>query len=565
MQLLFNFIFLLFVPFAHIHVEGELVQRLQQNFNRLEESKYQPQNVFLTMQQSGDWPGDTEGRTILALTLDAKATGRAPRYLDEIIGLLPNHMNEKGYMGPVFPHFAHEQQLSGNGWMLRGLCEYYLWKPSPTVLSHIRHISRNLFLPHKGRYARYPISPDERRQDTGAESGSTVGQLDGWQLSSDIGCVFIGMDGLIQAYGILHDEELRPVIDEMVGRFLQIDLVGIKAQTHATLTALRGLLRLADLTGRQALAREAEQRFLLYVRNGMTENFENYNWFNRFDTWTEPCAIVDSYMLAMQLWQHTRKEQYLQWAEKIYYNALCRTQRRNGGFGLDNCPGRAAGTAELRVHAPEAHWCCTMRGGEGLARAAQYTVRQEGRRVWISTLRPLRAQLPLEGRATLGLRIATAYPMDTTCSIVITQADGGRTIDLHLPCHPWMERPTVMLNGREIKVKRRQGFLRIRHAFQADDSLAYRFSQRLYWDGTQNATNTLPRQRRAFYGPLMLQLDGTTVTSPLPHGARLEKTGSQAFGIIGTSLRLTPVYHMMSPHLWQKQQQGHPILFDTEE
>src|SRR5574344_2452995 len=64
------------VSLEQICVKGELQKRLGRNFNRLEKTKYKPENVFLTMKQSGDWPGDTEGRTILGLVLDAQATAR---------------------------------------------------------------------------------------------------------------------------------------------------------------------------------------------------------------------------------------------------------------------------------------------------------------------------------------------------------------------------------------------------------------------------------------------------------------------------------------------------------
>ena len=58
---------------------GELATRVNRNFDRLEEPKYRPENVFLTMEQSGGWPGDTEGRTMLGLILDSQITGREPK------------------------------------------------------------------------------------------------------------------------------------------------------------------------------------------------------------------------------------------------------------------------------------------------------------------------------------------------------------------------------------------------------------------------------------------------------------------------------------------------------
>jgi hypothetical protein len=70
---------------ALIDVGGELRKRMMKNFDRLEEEKYQPHRVFLTEEESGWWPGDTEGRTILALVKLARITGRKPIYLDSII------------------------------------------------------------------------------------------------------------------------------------------------------------------------------------------------------------------------------------------------------------------------------------------------------------------------------------------------------------------------------------------------------------------------------------------------------------------------------------------------
>jgi len=112
------------VPFKNIRIGGELRERVCKNFNRLEEEKYRPDKVFLTEEQSGGWPGDTEGRTILGLVMDAQASGREPVYLKEILNRIPTYLNKEGYMGPIYEGKMNEQQLSGNGWMLRGLCEY---------------------------------------------------------------------------------------------------------------------------------------------------------------------------------------------------------------------------------------------------------------------------------------------------------------------------------------------------------------------------------------------------------------------------------------------------------
>ncbi len=117
------------------------------NFDRLEQSEYQMPEVF--REPAYEWPADHEGRTILALTLLAQAVDRKPKYLEPIIEALPAHLNEKGYMGRILTDgTADEQQLSGHSWMLRGLCEYYLWKKEDSILDMVKSMVNNLFHPH---------------------------------------------------------------------------------------------------------------------------------------------------------------------------------------------------------------------------------------------------------------------------------------------------------------------------------------------------------------------------------------------------------------------------------
>jgi hypothetical protein len=189
----------------------------------------------------------------------------------------------------------------------------------------------------------------------------------------------------------------------MIKRFLAIDLTTIQAQTHATLTALRGLVRWSRLADQPELWTEIESRYQLYTDFAWTETYANYNWFNR-PRWTEPCAVVDSLMVAMELWHHTRKIHYLEHAQLIWFNALGHAQRANGGFGCDNCPG-ADGEADLMFRVPEAHWCCTMRGAEALARMCGYQGIQDGTGLLLPFGLP--GDFQLDGTC---LQVRTTYP-----------------------------------------------------------------------------------------------------------------------------------------------------------
>jgi uncharacterized protein len=532
------------VNLEDIIIHGDLAKRLNQNFNRLEEEKYQPEHIFLTDKESGGWPGDTEGRTILGLVMDARATGRAPGYLQTIIDLLPKHLNSKGYMGEIHPGIMDEQQLSGNGWMLRGLCEYYLWKKDDEVLKIIKSIANNLFVSGKGHYRTYPIDPEARKKGAGEMSGSIQSKLDGWKLSSDIGCLFIGMDGLIQAYDILREEQIKNVIIEMIEKFQKVDFVKIQAQTHATLTGLRGLIRYSDISGDKTYISFVENIWGMYKKWGMTENYENYNWFKRYDTWTEPCAIIDSYMLAVQLWKHTGNTQYLEDSELIYYNGIAHTQRMNGGFGCDNCP--VPNDPYLKIHAYEAHWCCTMRGGEGLGRIAENSYFTIGDTLLV----PFSGDNTACINSSTGLKIditqTSVYPFNGDVKFVLNEKPKGLNCIKIYGHTKWARKHSLHINGIKVPVIINDGFVVIERSFRKGDVIELRFENVVHNEKllnkdlasdkksnsiSSNSKNLTSELYKIMHGPLIM---GVISDKPI----KLKEAGSKKYP-------LTPVYHLM--------------------
>ena len=94
-----------------------------------------------------------------------------------------NHLNAQGTFGPALDlHAINEQQLSGHGWFLRGLCEYYEWKRDPQTLAQIRAVVHNLALPLRGSYAKYPsilrcVRALRRRRIRVRSMGSSTGNM----------------------------------------------------------------------------------------------------------------------------------------------------------------------------------------------------------------------------------------------------------------------------------------------------------------------------------------------------------------------------------------------------
>lgn len=412
------------IPLSLIYPCGELGVRSVKLAARLEDPMYSAADIFNN--PSKDWQGDWEGRTILAQTLLSLSTGRHPAYLDEIVAALPLHLNKHGYLGEILPDgFFNEQQMSGHSWLLRGLIAYYYLRHYDWVKEIIHNIVYNLFIPAKNYYKLYPIHPDQRT-DEGKESGSITGSVGAWHISSDTGCAFIPIDGISAAYELLGDKEIIELVEEMIRCFLKIDLSAIKAQTHATLTATRGILRIYNINGNSIYLDAAKKIFDLYTDEGMTANYENYNWFGRPE-WTEPCAVIDSFIIAMQLYIHSTDVRYIDLAQLIYYNGMCREQRPNGGFGCNSC----AIDGVIRNHCYEAFWCCSMRGGEGLACAAQYGYLIDGSRIIIPYLSSSSADIPINGEM-IHIEQTTNYPYEGQAAFVISGVTSYDKITLQI-------------------------------------------------------------------------------------------------------------------------------------
>ena len=140
---------------------GEMGARTLLLAGRLTDAMYRPGAIF-TGDQNG-WPGDWEGRTILAQTLISRVSGAESPYLRANVEALAGNLNEKGYLKAILPEGEFdEQQLSGHGWLIRGLCEYSEYANDEEALHMALRIAEGLFLPAAGRFDDYPTRPEER-------------------------------------------------------------------------------------------------------------------------------------------------------------------------------------------------------------------------------------------------------------------------------------------------------------------------------------------------------------------------------------------------------------------
>ena len=531
------------VSLANVVPQGDLGLRLNTNFTRLHQGRYRPQFVHTwpsVEYHQEKWPADLAGRLILTLSLEEQALGKKSPTLRQLVDDLEGYMNEKKYLGKIYWPDINEQQLSGHGWLLDGLTEYYKHTGDEKALQIIRGIVENLVLPTRGHHEEYPIDPD-LREDAGDFMGSHLSKMGNLILSTDVGCDFIFMTGVIKAYEILPSPELKQVIDEMVDLFLKVDEVTINAQTHATLTALRGLLRYSQMEDRPELLEEVERRFAVYKTEAMTENYENYNWYGR-PRWTEPCAVVDSYIIAMNLWRMTGKPRYLEDAQHIYYNGFGFEQRYNGGFGCSSCLGAHSPVMELATD--DTHWCCTMRGGVGLSRALQNAWLQKGRDVWVTDYKEGAVILNF-GNESVTLTQTSNYPLGGDVSFRVTEGGISESVKLHLFLPQWVGSPVVRVNGVEVDFVRENGFAQISVRLEEGTAIGLNFD---IASGTREPVNkhTIDGYFAIHYGPLVLGAESEEEVY-IPGDLKVKKVDDAQFRIEGTDIMLKPVRHLLHP------------------
>lgn len=580
-------------PVRGFKPSGALRERMLLNFDRMDSARYAP--VMKTgCLQGADyaWPGDIEGRSLLAFVLLERATGRAAANLTGLRAAWPRELNPHGYFGKLLdPQAINEQQLSSHGWVLRGLCELYQWRKEPKVLDEIRVMVRNLALPTRGAHALYPIDPAERIRNKGSHVGEVVQTTGRWVLSSDVGCDLIFMDGLMHAATLLNDPEVDALCEEILARNLQIDLLAIQAQTHATLTGLRGMLRWAVHKRRPSLVAEAEARFRLYVAEGISEDYQNWNWFGR-PTHTEPCAVVDSLMVAEELWRLTGKAEYLAWAHRIAFNGVFSGQVANGGFGCSTvCGANGARNVGISGAAHEAWWCCSMRGAEGFADLAARALYADGEDLYVTGLCPGRIDMPLDGGRLIGTA-SGGYPHEGRWILTVESAP-EEPVTLHLFVPPWGSNQVVQLNGRPVvadvplagdgqakeslppredespkavgagfqarpsgcsaawKPAATGNFVTVTLRLKSGDCLAYTFEQAIHTQTTINR-HSLPGHVTYNYGPLVLALpSGAPEVRRLPPPAswRWDATacGAVSPGFDGVLTPLGERYRLADP------------------
>ena len=436
------------IPFEDVTPDGLLKDRAELAFRHLQENYFQWDSISRVNFEP--FPGDAIGRAINGLTLLSRALHQqAPANLQEIMRRVPAVANSDGYLGPKLPESrANEDVMAGHNGYACGLAEYALWTKDPAAAESLRRVVTNLFVPARGAIASY--------RDTSDASAKV-----NWHLSGgDIGQLFLILDGMTRAYALVPTPEFKATIETAIDRYRKLDLVGISAQTHAMLSATTGILRWYEMQHRPEDLAFAEALYKQYRSLAMTETYENYNWFNRPE-WTEACAVSDSFILTVNLWRLTGRANYLEDAHLILFNGLLPGQLHNGGFGTGPCVGPATGVCRTKIHS-EAAFCCSMRGGEALARAIQYSYFQDQDKVILPFYSDSMVTLRF-AKGTCKVRQETGYPHkgQVRLEVMASQVNKEKKWRFFVPSWAVRNSFEIRVNGKKAEPRLADSFAEI--------------------------------------------------------------------------------------------------------
>ncbi len=394
--------------------------RLAASVSRLGREDYATSAVIAEGSAS-DWPGDVAGRLLLTTSRFAAAGHGDADRVTELFEAILKALAPHGYFGQQFTEFIDEQQVASHGWVVSGLLQYGIVFADNRALVAAERVVDRLILPAVDALDRYPR--ERTLVETGDPFGGVVRVEHGWRLSSDTWCVMLSLNALVPLFEATGGVDVRAAIDRLVGVLGGIDLVAQRAQLHASLAAARNVARFGELTGDPRSVALAARIYEQYVVHGRTLNYATYNWFGRPNSWTEPCAIVDSLGLALCLWRITADAAYLRDVTRIEHSALGFAERLDGSFGLDT-----VATAQSPTISPfhsDARWCCTMRGGLGLVDVRDRSFLFDGDELVIVLPRSGTLRLSVEGGQDWRIRAVTSYPAGGTVELTVESVTAG--------------------------------------------------------------------------------------------------------------------------------------------
>ncbi|MCX6621415.1 MAG: glycoside hydrolase family 127 protein, partial [Acidobacteria bacterium] len=371
-----------------------------------------------------NYSGDLSGRYIEALAAVARHNEAAVPGLDRLVLKAMALQKPDGHFGgPVGQAKVTADDMAllwGNGRMLVGLLEYQGVTHRPDVLAAARKLGDFL------------VSQAPRFNSEQVRS-----EFNGEKFAAGYICWTQNVEGFAALYRVTQDGRYLALAREIAARTDRHP----SQHSHGFLTSIRGVLELYRITNERRYldqARAAWQGAIasgnLLVNGGLPELFAPENKRD------EGCSEADWLRLTLELWQITRKPEFLKQAELTWFNEFSFNQFHTGDFGHHEFS--AAGT---KPPAARAWWCCTFHGLRAMAAVFSYVFHAEGSDVYYD--------LPLDGRAEArGFTIAALSTLerDASSRLAILRSDGRpRQLAVRIP--DWASNVEISLRGAKLE------------------------------------------------------------------------------------------------------------------
>lgn len=533
--------------FKQVRLGGESKKRVVMSYDFLKQA------VHSLADSVKSHPGDAHcvaeaARVAHALSIEAMALGEHPAELDSLMSGLTAQFNGHGYWGAPAGSKLDEGQLACNGLLLKALCGYYRYHRSDSLKQRISQLAHHMFAQNIKGLKRYTLSP---RTSLWSKLKFWDRKGRGWRFSQQRGELLEAIGGLVQAYEVLNDSLLVPVVDVLVHRAQELSP---KLPVHYLTAALRAQLQWAEMTADAKLATWVQQRYDRLVQEKLTASFE----IAACDSVTSVSATADAFMLANDLWRFSGDTRYLELLQLIYCNAFVTMQLSNGSLVPHNIP--TASNPFLRAM-PQSPVESLSQGAEALANYDRMWAAMSNDTVYINYFTT--AVSGFRGAKSFSMIQSSTYPADErSMSLMMLKApEDELTWKVFIP--HWLkdvkfkvsEEPDTVVNPQlDAAVVDASGYLTFRTAFVDYGVVNMEFADSAH-------VETLPALacRRALAGPSLLGLQTDSIAR-LPANMSLQQQSGR-WKVKNSGRTLSPVVNIMPRSLRDPQSKLPQVLF----
>jgi len=262
---------------------------------------------------------------------------------------------------------------------------------------------------------------------------------------------------------------------------------------HGYMTALRGILKLYEMTGNESLFKFVKEQWQTVVDNhmwitgGIPETFPD-----SFGS-DETCQCTDWIRWNLQMWRITREVKYMEMAELALFNHLFFAQWLNGGFEYGS-------QLERGVRWFEMLFCCSMHGARLLADVAQNIITYNDETISVNFFFDSEAKIPFPN-GQVGIDLKTLFPKNGTVSIVLHLLK-SMSFELAIRIPTGCENPKLFINGQSADGTIEEGYLHCQRQWKNGDAIKLDFHMPIRFVPCKNKKET----NLIYRGPIIMAL-----------------------------------------------------------